>query len=66
MAPYAANAYSFEICMPVINVGISMSKAKAFLFLNIPSDPAVVYVNNSTLAATAKPYVDAGFRRIRR
>jgi len=45
--------------MPLINVGISMSKAKAFLLLNIPSDQAVVYIDNGILATTAKPYVDA-------
>jgi len=36
-----------------------MSKAKAFLLLNIPSDQAVVYISNGILATTAKPYVDA-------
>jgi hypothetical protein len=45
--------------MPIINASISMSKAKAFLLLNIPSDQAVVYIINGILATTAKPYVDA-------
>ena len=33
---------------------------------NIPSDPAIVYINNGTMAMTAKPYVDAEFRPIKR
>ena len=59
-APYAASAYTFDRCMPCINASNSMSTAKAFLLLNIPTGQAVVYIKNSILATKAKPYVDTG------
>ncbi|MGA9141981.1 MAG: hypothetical protein WBZ29_17285 [Methanocella sp.] len=46
--------------MPLINAGNSISNAKAFLLLNIPSAQAVVYICNGILATMAKPNVDAG------
>lgn len=55
VAPYAASAYSFDLRMPYFKVRISISKAKAFLILNIPSDQAVVYISNGILAMTEKP-----------
>jgi len=60
MVNYRVNFIIDAFSMPCVNVSISMSKAKAFLLLNIPTDQAVVYINNGILATTAKPYVDAG------
>jgi hypothetical protein len=37
-----------------------MSKAKAFLVLNISSDQGIAYINNGIMATTTKVYVNAG------